>query len=197
MLALLWQRLDAETRFTVRWWLVRALADFGEAAREGAMKRARSKTAPVARRCMRVLGWLPANRESQLVLRKGWPMRKAKFVRPLWKPWDASAMSPPWRPFWPPERGFHHCPDELVDALLACGDAGRAVLRQAVAGSEPAIRALLLQRLGADGHPDALPLLLEGLRDASPLVRQSARQGLARQSDERAVQALAALPDEP
>jgi HEAT repeat protein len=66
------------------------------------------------------------------------------------------------------------------------------VLRQAVAGSEPAVRALLLQRLGADGQPDVLPLLLAGLHDASPLVRQAARQGLERQLDERAAQAIAA-----
>ncbi|WP_058868330.1 HEAT repeat domain-containing protein [Chloracidobacterium thermophilum] len=197
-LALLWQRLDAETRFTVRWWLVRALADFGEAAREGAMKRARSKQLRLRADAMRVLGWLPANRESQLVLQEGLADAESQVrsaaVEALGRIGDATALAP----FLARQSGaFTIAPDELMDALLACGDAGRAVLRQAVAGSEPAIRALLLQRLGADGHPDALPLLLEGLRDASPLVRQAARQGLARQSDERAVQALAALPDEP
>jgi HEAT repeat protein len=198
MLALLWQRLDAETRFTVRWWLVRALADFGEAAREGAMKRARSKHPRLRADAMRVLGWLPANRESQLVLREGLAdaenQIRSAAVEALGRIGDVAALAP----LLARQSGaFTVAPDELVDALLACGEAGRAVLRQAVAGSEPAIRALLLQRLGADGHPDALPLLLEGLRDASPLVRQAARQGLARQSDERAAQALAALPDEP
>jgi hypothetical protein len=34
--------------------------------------------------------------------------------------------------------------------------------------------------------------LLAGLHDASPLVRQAARQGLERQLDERAAQAIAA-----
>ncbi len=197
-LALLWQRLDAETRFTVRWWLVRALADFGEAAREGAMKRARSKQPRLRADAMRVLGWLPANRESQSVLREGLAdaenQVRSAAVEALGRVGDASALAS----LLARQSGaFTIAPDELMDALLACGDAGRAVLRQAVAGSEPAIRALLLQRLGADGDPDALPLLLEGLRDASPLVRQAARQGLARQSDERAAQALAAVPDEP
>ncbi len=197
-LVLLWQRLDAETRFTVRWWLVRALADFGEAAREGAMKRARSKNPRLRADAMRVLGWLPANRESQSILREGLAdvenQVRSAAVEALGRIGDASALAP----LLARQSGaFTIAPDELMDALLACGESGRAVLRRAVAGSEPAIRALLLQRLGADGHPDALPLLLEGLRDASPLVRQAARQGLARQSDERAAQALGAVPDEP
>ncbi|QUW00105.1 HEAT repeat domain-containing protein [Chloracidobacterium sp. MS 40/45] len=196
--ALLWQRIDTETRFAVRWWLVRALAGFGEAAREGAMKRTRSKNARLRADAMRILGWLPANRESRLVLREGLSDAenhvRSAAVEALGRIGDAAALAP----LLARQSGaFTIAPDELMDALLACGDAGRAVLRQAVDGSEPAIRALLLQRLGADGHPDALPLLLEGLRDVSPLVRQAARQGLARQSDERAAQALAALPDEP
>ncbi len=192
-LELLWERLDAETRFPVRWWLVRALAEFGEAAREGAMKRARSKEARLRADALRLLGRLPVNRESLLVLRKGLTdtenQVRSAAVEALGRVGDVSALAP----LLARQSGaFTVTPDELIDALLACGEAGRAVLRQAVAGSEPAVRALLLQRLGADGQPDVLPLLLAGLHDASPLVRQAARQGLERQLDERAAQAIAA-----
>ncbi|MGQ9896912.1 MAG: HEAT repeat domain-containing protein [Acidobacteriota bacterium] len=197
-LALLWQRLDTETRFTVRWWLVRALADFGEAAREGALKRARSKLPRLRADALRVLGWLPSSRESRSVLREGLAdaenQVRSAAVEALGRIGDTSALAP----LLARQSGaFTIAPDELIDALLACGEAGRSVLRRAVPGSEPAIRALLLQRLGADGHPDALPLLLTGLHDPSPRVRQAAREGLTRQSDERAAQALTSSPDSP
>lgn len=197
-LARLWCRLDAETRFPVRWWLVRTLADFGEAARAGALKRARSKDARLRADALRVLGWMPPNQESQSVLREGLTdpenQVRSAAVEALGRSGDVAALAP----LLARQSGaFAIAPDELIDALLACGEPGRAVLRRSVPGSEPAVRALLLQRLGADGQPDALPLLLDGLRDTSPLVRQAARQGLARQSDERAAQALTAVPDEP
>ncbi|OYT72877.1 MAG: hypothetical protein CFK52_03490 [Chloracidobacterium sp. CP2_5A] len=194
----LFRQLDAETRYPGRWWLTRAIADFGAAAREGVVKRARSKNPRLRADALRALGLLPPSAESRDLLREALASPEAQTrsaaVEALGRIGDAATLSPL---LARQSGGFAVTPDELIDALLACGAAGRAALRQAVPDSDPAVRALLLQRLGEDGHPDALPLLLNALGDPSPLVRRAARQGLARQSDERAAQALEETPEAP
>ncbi|MCS7078613.1 MAG: HEAT repeat domain-containing protein [Chloracidobacterium sp.] len=190
------RRLDVETRFPVRWWLTRAVAEFGEAAREAVLKRARAKNPRLQADALRALGMLPPNHESRELLRAALTdpetQVRSAAVEALGRAGDVEALA---SLLARQAGGFTVTPDELTDALLACGEAGRAVLRQAFSVSDPAVRAVLLQRLGEDGHPDVLPLLLNALRDPSPLVRRAARQGLARQSDERAAQALAASPE--
>ncbi len=192
------RQLDEETRFPARWWLTRAIAEFGEAARAGLAKRARSKNPRLRADALRALGGLPPDQESRDLLREALADADAQVrsaaLEALGHIGDAAALSPL---LARRAGGFAVAPDELIDALLACGEAGRAVLRRAVAESDAAVRALLLQRLGEDGQPDALPLLLDALRDPSPLVRRAARQGLGRQSDERAAQALEEAPEDP
>lgn len=192
------RQLDVETRFPVRWRLTRAIADFGEAARAAAVKRARAKQPRLQADALRILGMLPPDRESRELLRAALTSAEAQVrsagVEALGRIGDVAALAP----LLGRQAGsFTVTPDELTDALLACGPAGRAALRRAATRSDPAVRAVLLHRLGEDGDPDALPLLLEALRDPSPLVRRAARQGLARQSDERAARALDATPEEP
>lgn len=192
------RQLDVETRFPVRWRLTRAVADFGEAARAAVLKRARARQPRLQADALRILGMLPPDRESRELLRAALTSAEAQVrsagVEALGRIGDVAALIP----LLGLQAGsFTVTPDELTDALLACGAAGRAALRQAAMRSDPAVRAVLLHRLGEDGDPDALPLLLEALRDPSPLVRRAARQGLARQSNERAAWALDATPEEP
>ncbi|MFQ3581109.1 HEAT repeat domain-containing protein [Chloracidobacterium validum] len=190
------RRLDSENRFSARWWLARAIGTFGETARESAVKRARSKQPRLRADAMRVLGWLPPNPESRTVLREALADADAQVrsaaVEALGRLGDVAALAP----LLARQAGeFTVTLDELADALLACGDPGRNLLRQAVTRSDAAVRAVLLQRLGEDGNPDVLPLLLDAIRDASPVVRRAARLGLERQSDDRAAQALRAMPE--
>ncbi len=185
-------RLDRENRFLVRWWLARSIAAFGEAARAPAVKRARAKQPRLQADALRILGLLSPDPDSQTLLRAALASPDAQVraagVEALGRTGDVDTLA---RLLSPQAGSFTVTPDELTEALLACGEAGRSALRRAVAGSDAAVRAVLLHRLGEDGNPDVLPLLLEATRDPSPLVRQAAYRGLARQSDERAAQALA------
>lgn len=189
------KHLENEDRFQARWWLAWAVGQFGEAATAPLAKLSKAKLPRLRADAMRVRGWIGPNEENRTAVRAALTdpeeQVRSAAVEALGRYGDAEPLS----------RllvrragadGVTFKPDEIIDALLRCGTAGRAALLAAVPASDAGLRATLLQRLGEDGNPDVLPLLLTALKDSSTNVRLTAVRELARQSDERALTALRA-----
>jgi HEAT repeat protein len=190
------ERLEAEERFPVRWWLLWALGRFPDAAREPLLKFARDKKPRLRADAMRGLGYVPLDPDVRAALRAGLKDEdvqvRSSAVESLGRVQDAQTLIPlfPTRVAARTTETFR--PEEVIDALLMCGDAGRGALMRFAQTADAPLRARVLHRLGEDGNPDALPTLLSAVRDASPQVRAAAVEELARQSDDRVVPAISA-----
>lgn len=189
------KHLEDEDRFQARWWLAWAVGQFGEAATPPLAKFSKAKLPRLRADALRARGWIGPNEENRAAVRAGLTdpeeQVRSAAVEALGRYGDAEPLS----------RllirragadGVTFKPDEVIDALLRCGPAGRSVLLAAIPASDAGLRATLLQRLGEDGNPDVLAFLLTALKDTSANVRLVAVRELARQSDERAISALRA-----
>jgi HEAT repeat protein len=189
------KHLENEDRFQARWWLAWAIGQFGEAAVAPLSKCSKAKLSRLRADAIRARGWLSPNEENRAAIRAGLTdpeeQVRSAAVEALGRFGDADPLS---RLLIrrAGDGGAPFKPDEVIDALLRCGPAGRSALLAAVPASDAGLKATLLQRLGEDGNPDVLPFLLTGLKDTSANVRLTAVRELARQSDERAVTALRA-----
>lgn len=189
------KHLENEDRFQARWWLAWAVGQFGEAAIAPLSKFSKAKLPRLRADALRARGWIGPSEENRAAVRTGLTdpeeQVRSAAVEALGRYGDAEPLSRLLIRRAGAE-GVTFKPDEVIDALLRCGAAGRSALIAAVPASDAGLRATLLQRLGEDGNPDILPLLLAALKDSSTNVRLTAVRELARQSDERAITALRA-----
>ncbi|MBX7220269.1 MAG: HEAT repeat domain-containing protein [Blastocatellia bacterium] len=192
------QALEIEDRFTVRWWLAYALGNSGEPARPILLKLANHKKPRVRQDALRALGFLPPDEAAHTVLLAALQDKddttRGAAVEALGRSQDTAAigvltgfLKSPNHAEAPVERPR---PDLVITALFQMGTPGKKALLESAPQLDAGVRSQVLHVLGADGDPEMLPLLLEAARSGPVRVRLTALQELARQSDEKALEAL-------